>query len=113
MSWFSKLKNALDSRQLNEDLAEEMRDHLERRAAAIKATGVSPQEAHRHARLRFGNSTRLREQSRDFRLWTGLESTLQDIRYSCRGMRKGPAFAATSVISLALAIGANTAIYSI
>ena len=67
----------------------------------------------RQAQARFGNTTRFKEQSRDFRLWAGLESTLQDIRYAWRGMRNGPAFVATAVLSLALAIGANTAVYSI
>ncbi len=113
MSWLSKLKNALNPQRLDEDLAEEMRDHLERRADAIKANGLSADEARRQAHLRFGNTTRFREQSRDLRLWTSLENTLQDIRYSWRGMRRGPVFATTAVLSLALAIGANTAIYSI
>jgi predicted permease len=113
MSWFSKLQNALHPQRLDEDLAEEMRDHLERRADAIKAHGLNAEEARRQAQLRFGSTTRFREQSRDFRLWTGLESTLQDVRYAWRGMRKGPIFASTAVLSLALAIGANTAIYSI
>ncbi len=113
MSWFSRLTNALNPRRLDKDLAEEMADHLERRTAALNEKGLNAGEARRQARLRFGNPTRLREESRGIRLWAGLESTLQDIRYAWRGMRKGPAFASTAVLSLALAIGANTAIYSI
>lgn len=113
MSWFSRLRNTLRPRRLDEDLGEEMRDHLERRAAALEQKGENPEEAHRKARLRFGNTTRLREESRGFRLWTGLEATLQDIRYGWRGMRRGPVFAATAVLSLGLAIGAITAVYSI
>src|SRR3984885_1142480 len=114
MSWLSRLINAVNPRRLDEDLAEEMRDHVERRAAALGKEGLlEAQEARRQAQARFGNTMRVREESRDFRLWGGLEGTLQDIRYACRGMRKGPAFAATAVVSLALAIGANTAVYSI
>lgn len=113
MSWFSRLRNALNPRRLDADLDEEIRDHLERRAAALEQKGESAEEAGRQARLRFGNPTRLREESRNFRLWAGLEATLQDIRYGWRGMRRGPAFTATAVLSLGLAIGAITAIYSI
>jgi MacB-like periplasmic core domain len=113
MSWLSKLINALHPSRLDEDLAEEMRDHLERRAAALSKKGLNAEEARRQAHMRFGNTTRLREKSRGIRLWGGLEGTCQDVRYAWRGMRKGPAFAATAVLSLALAIGANTAIYSI
>ncbi len=113
MSWLSRLRNAVNPRRLDDDLAEEVSDHLERRGAALKEQGVSAEEAHRQVAARFGNVTRWQEQSRDYRLWAALEGTLQDVRYAWRGMRKGPAFAATAVLSLGLAIGANTAIYSI
>ena len=113
MSWLSRLRNAVSPRRLDADLADEMRDHRERRAAALRAKGLNPEEARRQANVRFGNLTQLREDSRAIRLWAGLEATLQDVRYAWRGMRKSPAFAATAVLSLALAIGANIAIYSI
>ena len=113
MSWLSRLKNALNSRRLDDDLSDEIRDHLERRTDALRKQGLDPDEARHKAQARFGNATLLREQSRGLRLWTGLEGTLQDIRYSWRGMCKAPGFALTVVLSLALAIGANTAIYSI
>jgi predicted permease len=113
MSWFSRLRNAWNPRRLDEDLAEEMRDHLERRAADLRREGLDAGEARRRARLRFGNQTLVLEQTRAERLWEGLESALHDVRYAWRGMRKTPTFAATVVASLALAIGANTAVYSI
>lgn len=113
VSWLSRLRNAVNPRRLDDDLAEEMRDHVERRAAALRQEGLPAQKARCEAKARFGNTTRLREQSRDFRLWAGLESTLQDVRYAWRGLRNSPAFAVTAVLSLALAIGANTAVYSI
>jgi predicted permease len=113
MSWFARLRNALKPRRLDEDLAEEMADHLAHRAAALNEKGLSAEEAEHQAHLRFGNATRLKEESRELRLWAALEGTLQDARYALRGMHKSPAFAATAVLSLALAIGANTAVYSI
>jgi predicted permease len=113
MSWFSRLRNAIRPRQLDEDLADEMRDHVERRADALRAAGCEPEAARRQAAIGFGNITKLREQSREVRLWVTLESLLQDARYAWRGMCKNPAFAITAVLSLGMAIGANTAIYSI
>ncbi len=113
MSWLSRLRNGLHPRRMDEDLAEEIRDHLERRAAALSAKGLNREQAQRQAHVRFGNVTRLKEESRAFRLLAWLEGTIQDARYGWRGMCKSPAFAVTAVLSLALAIGANTAIYSI
>jgi predicted permease len=113
MSWFSRLRNVIRPQRLDEDLADEIQDHIERRAASMRANGLAPDEAQRQAAISFGNITKLNEQSRDVRLWAALESMLQDVRYAWRGMRKNPAFAITAVLSLGLAIGANTAIYSI
>lgn len=113
MSWFSRLKHAFRPQRLDAELDEEMRDHLERRATALQSRGFGSEGAKRQASLRFGNRTKLQEQSREIRLWAALESAWQDIRYAWRGMHKTPAFTITAVLSLSLAIGANTAIYSI
>ena len=113
MSWFSKLKNAVHSKPLDNELADEMSDHLARRAAALREQGWSAADAQQEASRRFGNVTLLREQSREIRPSAILETTFQDLRYAWRGMLKSPAFALTAILSLALAVGANTAIYSI
>jgi predicted permease len=113
MSWISRLKNALRPVRLDDELEEELRQHVESRVADLRQRGLSEDEARRQALLQFGNVTRIREQSRDIRLSAALETTLQDARYGLRTMWRTPAFTITAVISLALAIGANTAIFSI
>jgi predicted permease len=113
MSWITRFKNALSSRRLDRDLEDEHRDHIERRANDLIRQGLPPEEAQRRAAAVFGNAPALREQSRDLRLWVTLEGTVQDTRYAIRGLLRKPVFALTAVISLSLAIGANTAIYSI
>jgi predicted permease len=113
MSWFSRLKNALNSRRLDQDLDEETRDHIERRAADLQRSGLDRSEARRQAALLFGNPTSIRESCRELRLAAGLERTLKDLRYALRCLRRNPVFAITAIASLGLAIGANTAIYSI
>src|SRR5260370_36980966 len=113
MSWFSRLKNAIHPATLEQDLADEMKDHLERRAASLRKKGLSADEAARQAAVRFGNVMLRMEQSRDIRSWAVFDSVLQDARYGWRMMRKNSAFAATAVVSLTLALGAYTAIFSI
>jgi len=74
---------------------------------------LSPGDARRQALVGFGNVTRTQEQCREIRLLAGLESILLDVRYAVHGMLRNPSFAIVAILSLGLAIGANTAIYSI
>ena len=113
MSWLSRIKNALSQRRPDEDLTDEIRDHIERRIADLRDRGISAPDAQRQAALAFGNITAIRERSREIRLWVALDETLQDLRYAWRGLLRNPAFAITTIASVGLAIGANTAIYSI
>ena len=72
MSWLSRLVKTFRSRGLEQELDEELRDHIERRAAELRDKGIQEQEARRRAAVRFGNTTLIREQTRDARLWPAL-----------------------------------------
>lgn len=99
--------------RFDRDLAEEMRLHLEMRAAANRDDGQGPCEAAAAARRQFGNATRLQEVSREVWGWSMLDNLRKDIAYGARALTANPGFTATAVLSLALGIGANTAIFSI
>ncbi len=108
-----RLRYWLESARRSEALREEIELHLAERAAELQADGMTADRARAEARRRFGNVGLKREESREIwiiRFWSELG---QDVRYGCRTMIANKAFSALAVLSLALGIGANTAIYSL
>ena len=103
----------LHAAPFDEQLDADLQFHLEQATAEYIREGLSPDEARRAALKAFGNPARVREDVRETSMWIWWERLAQDLRYGLRGFRRTPAFAATAVLSLALGIGATTAIFSI
>ena len=99
--------------QVDADLADEMRFHVERETEANIARGMTPAAAHKAARLAFGSVDAAQEQSREERPGTGTRQLLHDIRIGTRLLRKSPSFGIASIAIIALSIGAATAVFSV
>jgi hypothetical protein len=100
-------------RYVERELDDEIRFHLAKEAEKHERSGVDRVEAERLARLAFGGVDNTKEQSRDSRGTARLESIVQDLRYAMRSLRHQPHFTVAVVLTLALGIGANVALFSL
>jgi putative ABC transport system permease protein len=117
MTWLRKLAARLravwDGETVHQDIDEEMRSHIRMQTQENIERGMSPEDARRDAEQRFGNTGRIKDMGWDVRGGGWLETIWQDVRYGSRMLRKHPGFSLMAIVTLALGIGANTAIFSI
>jgi predicted permease len=110
MRWLSQLFSR--SRRYD-DLSASIREHIEERTEELIDEGMPREQAGQTARREFGNVTLIAERSREVWQWQRLESLLVDLKHVCRRLRRSPGFAITVVLTLAIGIGANTAVFSV
>ena len=110
MSWIPRF---LARRSIDLELSEEIRGHLDEKVDELVAGGVPLEDAVHRARREFGNVTLVEQQARDVWRWAWIDDLVSDVRFALRQLRKSRAFAVAGALTLAIGIGANTAVFSV
>lgn len=110
MNWLAQLVNR---KQLRDELSDEIQAHLEEKVEELVAGGMSREEAIHHARREFGNVQLIEEDSREVWAWPHLESVLLDVRHGLRALSHSPVFTIVALLTIAIGIAANTAVFSV
>src|SRR5690349_8774371 len=108
-----RLRSLFGWAQADQELNDELRDHLERKTEEYVAQGMTQEQAHRRARLDLGGIEQTKEKCRDARRVNWIQDLIQDLRYGFRILLKNPSFTSLAVLVLALGIGANTTLFTV